>query len=57
MTETTISSPPPKTWSQKLKRLLRFLVFLGTAGWAYPHVCTEDMDLTKLQDDQSRGVQ
>lgn len=32
-----------------LARLVRFLFFLCTAGWAYPHVCTEDMDLTRIQ--------
>jgi hypothetical protein len=36
---------------RKICRLGRFLVFLCTAGWAYPHVCTEDMDLTKIQND------
>jgi len=56
MTPTTISNPPSRSFARKLGRLLRFIVFLATAGWAYPHVCTEDMDLTKLQEDQSRGV-
>jgi hypothetical protein len=36
---------------RKLARLGRFLLFLLTAGWAYPHVCTEGMDLTKIQND------
>jgi hypothetical protein len=31
--------------------LVRFVVFLCTAGWAFPHVCTEGMDLTKIQND------
>ena len=35
---------------RKLARLGRFVIFLCTAGWAYPHVCTEDMDLTRIQD-------
>ena len=35
---------------QRFCRLGRFLVFLCTAGWAFPHVCTEDLDLTKIQD-------
>ena len=34
---------------RKLGRLGRFILFLCTAGWAYPHVCTEDMDLTDIQ--------
>ena len=32
-----------------LGRLGRFILFLCTAGWAYPHVCTEEMDLTRMQ--------
>jgi hypothetical protein len=34
----------------KLGRLARFIVFLCTGGWAFPHVCTEDLDLRKIQD-------
>jgi len=34
---------------RKLGRLGRFLIFLCTAGWAFPHVCTEGMDLTRIQ--------
>ena len=34
---------------RKLGRLGRFIVFLCTAGWAFPHVCTEHMDLTRIQ--------
>ena len=37
------------TFVQKLGRLLRFAIFLCTFGWAFPHVCTEDMDLTAIQ--------
>jgi hypothetical protein len=37
---------------RKLGRLVRFVIFLGTAGWAFPHVCTEDMDLTRIQNDR-----
>jgi len=33
-----------------LARCGRFIVFLCTAGWLYPHVCTEDMDLTGIQE-------
>jgi hypothetical protein len=39
----------------KLARLGRFLVFLCTAGWAFPHVCTEDMDLTRIQNGDRPG--
>ena len=37
---------------RKLGRLGRFMIFLCTAGWAYPHVCTEDMDLTRIQNER-----
>jgi hypothetical protein len=43
----------PSSIVSKVARLGRFLVFLCTAGWAFPHVCTEDMDLTKIQKDQT----
>ena len=33
----------------KLGHLGRFLLFLVTAGWLFPHVCTEDLDLTAIQ--------
>jgi hypothetical protein len=36
---------------RKLGRLGRFIVFLCTAGWAFPHVCTEGLDLTKIQNE------
>ncbi|MCC7079156.1 MAG: hypothetical protein IT530_00670 [Burkholderiales bacterium] len=36
-------------------RLGRFLVFLATAGWIFPHVCTESMDLTRIQNEHSAG--
>ena len=39
----------PAVALSKLGRLVRFIVFLCTAGWAFPHVCTEGMDLTKIQ--------
>jgi len=44
-------APPSNSLVRKLLRLGRFIIFLCTAGWAYPHVCTEDMDLTKIQND------
>ena len=36
---------------RKLGRLGRFVAFICTAGWAFPHVCTEGMDLTKIQNE------
>ena len=39
---------------RKLGRFVRFIVFLCTAGWAFPHVCTEGMDLTRIQERQTR---
>ena len=36
---------------RRLRRLSRFLLFLCTAGWAFPHVCTEHMDLTRIQNE------
>lgn len=39
---------------RRIRRLGRFLLFLCTAGWAFPHVCTEDMDLTKIQNEHMR---
>ena len=36
---------------RKLGRLGRFIIFLCTAGWAFPHVCTEGMDLTRIQNE------
>jgi hypothetical protein len=47
-------SAPSTSVSRRLRRLIRFLVFLCTAGWIFPHVCTEDLDLTKIQDEQAR---
>lgn len=37
----------------KLGRLARFIVFLCTGGWAFPHVCTEDLDLTEIQNEHT----
>jgi len=37
--------------SRKLVRLGRFIIFLCTLGWVFPHVCTEDMDLTRIQNE------
>lgn len=39
----------------KLGRFGRFILFLGTAGWLFPHVCTEDLDLTAIQKDHMKA--
>lgn len=41
----------------KLARFGRFVIFLCTAGWAFPHVCTEDLDLTRIQKDYMKDAQ
>jgi hypothetical protein len=46
---------PPSTLLAKLARLGRFALFLCTAGWAFPHVCTEGMDLTRRQKEHMAG--
>lgn len=45
----------PATLLSKLGRLARFVVFLCTSGWLFPHACTEDMDLTQIQKDRIAG--
>lgn len=47
----TGSAAPQPTIFRRLRRLGRFALFLCTAGWAFPHVCTEDMDLTRIQNE------
>ena len=51
MSQTGSAAPLSTTIIHKLVRLVRFMLFLCTAGWAFPHVCTEDMDLTKIQNE------
>jgi hypothetical protein len=51
MNETGLPPSLPVVVIGKLRRLSRFIVFLCTAGWAFPHVCTEDMDLTRIQNE------
>ena len=38
---------------RKLGRVGRFILFLCTSGWLFPHACTEGMDLTKIQKDHT----
>jgi hypothetical protein len=55
-TEPIASAASPFTSTvRRLRRLGRFLVFLCTAGWLFPHVCTEEMDLTKIQNRHMAG--
>jgi hypothetical protein len=49
------AAPSTTPLVRKLGRLGRFIAFLCSFGWLYPHVCTEDMDLTKIQNDQTAG--
>jgi len=49
MSQTTAAKSAPTAILQKIQRLGRFLLFLLTAGWLFPHTCTEDMDLTQIQ--------
>jgi hypothetical protein len=49
MSETGAPTPLSAAVVRKLGRLGRFIIFLCTGGWAYPHVCTEGMDLTRIQ--------
>lgn len=45
----------PAVLLRKLGRLGRFIVFLCTAGWLFPHTCTEGMDLTRIQNERMAG--
>ena len=49
MSRSESSPTSTATMLRKLGRLGRFVIFLCTAGWAFPHICTEGMDLTKIQ--------
>ena len=40
----------------KLARFGRFVIFLCTAGWGFPPVCTEDLDLTSIQKDYEKDA-
>jgi hypothetical protein len=50
-----LTASVPRTLLRKLGRLGRFIVFLSTSGWLFPHACTEDMDLTQIQKDRIAG--
>jgi hypothetical protein len=51
MNDTESDASLPVAVIRKLIRLSRFILFLCTAGWAFPHVCTEGMDLTRIQNE------
>ena len=53
MSRTGSTPSVPSKVIRMLGRSARFIVFLCTAGWAFPHVCTEDMDLTRMQDEHA----
>lgn len=52
MDSTESAAPLWSSMARRLRRLGRFLLFLCTAGWAFPHVCTDGMDLTRIQNEQ-----
>ena len=52
MSDTEQSALLPVMLMRRLGRLARFFVFLCTAGWLFPHACTEGMDLTKIQNER-----
>ena len=47
-------SPSVHPVTARLGRLGRFMIFLCTLGWMFPHVCTEGMDLTRIQNERAR---
>jgi hypothetical protein len=51
MSSTESAAPVSPSLGRRLRRVGRFLLFLCTAGWAFPHVCTEDLDLTRIQNE------
>jgi hypothetical protein len=55
MSPTESTAALPATILRKLGRLGRFMLFLCTSGWLFPHACTEGMDLTKIQNDRIAG--
>lgn len=51
MSQSAASTSLVVTLVRKLSRLMRFILFVCSGGWLYPHVCTEGMDLTKIQNE------
>ena len=49
MTQAKTSAPLQSRARAKLAHLGRFSIFLLTAGFAYPNVMVEGMDLTAIQ--------
>ena len=56
LTMTPIGTSHEAVRRAALRRLGASSFFLCTAGWAFPHVCTEDMDLTTIQNEQTAGT-
>ncbi len=48
MTNEKISGPPPSRVMAGLGRLGRFSLFFASAGFAYPNVFVENIDIAKL---------
>ena len=48
MTYEKTIGPPPSSGKSGLGRLGRFSLFFASAGFAYPNVFVENIDLTKL---------
>ena len=53
MSQSGSTASLPAKILRKLGRLGRFIVFLCTSGWLFPHACTEGMDLTQIQKDRT----
>ena len=48
MTYEKTSEPPPSSGMSGLGRLGRFSLFFASAGFAYPNVFVENIDIAKL---------
>jgi hypothetical protein len=42
--------------SDPLGRLFRFIVFLLSSGYLYPHVCTETMDMKEYEAEVNKQI-
>jgi hypothetical protein len=49
MIDTNATKVPKAPAIAMFARWGRFILFLCTAGWLFPHTCTEGMDLSKIQ--------
>ena len=48
MSHEKTSGPPPSRGMAMIGRLGRFSLFFATAGFAYPNVFTENVDIAKI---------